>query len=203
MPTVQIQVWRSNQSAKDSAVADAICALEAPCKAFEDPHLSFSAAHNHVDAIYSAILSLWEVKADGEFAYPEVRMAHLLRLVGQMLVRFCQQAVSPASEPFWAQHQRQIRSDLQSVCDLLHLWQDQQLRQLMKDWLPGPESISQHGWDAAPFHDSLVDAFLSRIEEIKRLMALKAELHAALGDEHSAAVNSVFAPVCKDHAFQV
>lgn len=200
---LQVDTWRSDSSAVGRAVLEGISAIEAPCRAFDDPQLPFSAAQNSADAIYSALLSLWETSVDGEFVFPAPRMTQLLQLIGKMLVSFCQRSLLSTDVPFWQQPAAKARADLQAVCDLLQLWQGQQLRQLMKDWVPGAESISKHAWQGAPFQDAHVEHFLSRADEIQRLVALQSELKAAVGSEQAAAVDSIFARIRSPKSFQV
>jgi hypothetical protein len=203
--TMQILFWRvQNTSVEGQALHSVACALEEPCLALADPSLIFSAAHNHAESIYNTLILMWNCKVNGTFVYPCKRMAHMLTILGRTIVTFCQQALNPPGKPtFWDMSPPHMRASLRSVLDLLHLWEGQLLRQLMQDWVSGVQSISKHAWEGPPFVDKPLLHFLQRIEDLKGLIDLQAELKSAVGVEQESAVDAAFQPLQCATSFQV
>jgi hypothetical protein len=194
--TLQILFWQESTATSTAAraVAPIISTLEDPCRQLASTNTSLNAVEGHLDSIYTTLLALWEAQADSRFVYPEIRMAHLLRMIGASLRTLCVASLRQGSASPWQRSGPQLRVDAHEVLTLLH-WTHGRVRQLMLDWCPGPAAISRHAWSGPPFVDQDCAALARRVEEACAVVELEGEMAAALGADRVAAVTEAFSAV--------
>jgi hypothetical protein len=191
---LQVLFWQDQSSSSHGrAVFDIIQPLNALCQNLAVSVPSLTAAHQDVDSIHSTLIQLWDCQVDGHFTYPQPRMEHLLALIGRALVSFCQRALSsPEAGAFWERDSASMRSDLAAALELLRLWHGR-VQQLMRDWIPGVESISQHAWQGLLAADTPLQLFVDRLEQIRGLVELRSELLASVQPGEEGGVRDAFA----------
>jgi hypothetical protein len=176
-------------------VAPIISSLEEPCRQLTNASTTLHAAESHLESIYTILLALWDAQADGHFSFPELRMNHLLRMIGASLREFCVTSLRQGSASPWQRNGVQLRVDMLDVLALLREWSGRRVRQLMLDWCPGPAAISKHAWSGLPFDDRDCAILARRVEEACAVVELEGEMAAALGTDRMAVVREAFSKV--------
>ena len=201
---LQILYWKDRQDLpQGQAVMEAIDTMVQPCQELAAASIPIPQAHNHIDTISHALSQLWDARVGQQPAYSEQRMHHMMQLTSNALVNFCQRALSsPEQGTFWEHDNVTARSNLSAALALLHAWQ-RHVDQLMTDWIPGPESISQHAWQYERFANSRMQAFAERLERIIGFIELQAEMLAAVSAEQEGSVRMAFTPLQDVNSLQV
>jgi hypothetical protein len=152
-----VDFWKAKKgvSAASSAIADALQHLTKSLQALSTPATTFPAASDEAEAIYSILIATWDanVAPSAPPSYPARRMRHLLHLLCGTIITFARTKLA-AAQPhstspgnLWAlQSLSEIaaaETDVGMAADLLRVWRDDHLAQLMRDWMPGPACISR------------------------------------------------------------
>lgn len=223
---VQVNYWqaKNGDSRASTTVSGAMETMRAPLALLSSQELTLIAAIDEAEKISNALMSVWDAGDAGQPpVYPEARMSHLLHLLSNTITDFASQKLvsSTASHGFSTAQEAGglARRDLwgmQSPADmvqaegavsdaltLLQAWRDRYVKQLMLDWMPGPQSISAHAWSGPAFEDSNLNAHMVRLGEVQQLLQLKRELMKALGPEDQHLVHDAFAGLSAAETFKV
>ena len=171
------------------------------------------AAVEELEKILNCLMTIWDAcEPEQQPAYPEHRMSHMLHLISKDITAFaCEKLVTMISERgVTTAHSPEIspgnflwelatpadvgdaESAVSDALNLLRTWRDRHVRQLMLDWMPGPQSISGHAWSGSAFMDQHLDSHIRRFEQVEYLLGLKRELIKALGREEQQVVQDAF-----------
>jgi hypothetical protein len=157
---------------------------------------------DEAEIICSILLAAWDAAPPGsDLQYPARRMRHLLHRICAALVTYTSSALAARvrGESLWAPASAAavaaLEADVGAAVDLLRVWRDHHIAQLMRDWLPGPARISRNTWAGAPLAHAPLDAAVARLSAVRELLGLRRELLRAVPPERHAAVHDAFTPL--------
>jgi hypothetical protein len=214
---LQTAFWEAKTTPAAPIIVTTLRSLEVPLATLAAASSPFSSALEATEKFYHALVTIWEtVEPCSPFAFPGLRMDNLLRLLGSHIsnyVRaklnvFCkhgqQDGEAKGDGGMWSpESSAHVEAEVDDALELLLTWRDRHVRQMMLDWVPGPQAISKNAWRLEPFRDTAVGALVERLEEVRDLLGLRKELIRALAREHRRAVEDVFSALHRVDAFMV